>query len=51
LISDPAWGVLMREHRELEGVDLVRFTFELDEAVGQIHELVSAVFGSPVSAN
>jgi putative nucleotidyltransferase with HDIG domain len=46
LISDPAWAVLLKEHRDLEGVDLVRFTFELDEAVDQIHDLVSTVFGS-----
>jgi hypothetical protein len=26
-------------------VDLVRFSFELDEAVAEIHELVSAVLG------
>jgi putative nucleotidyltransferase with HDIG domain len=47
LISDPAWAILLKEHRELEGMDLVRFTFELDEAVEDIHALVSAVFGSP----
>ena len=36
---------------ELEGVDLARFTFELDDAVGEIFELVSTVFGaSPVHA-
>jgi putative nucleotidyltransferase with HDIG domain len=46
LISDSAWAVLLKEHRELEGVDLVRFTFELDEAVEEIQALVSAVFGS-----
>ena len=46
LISDPAWAVLLKEHRDLEGVDLVRFTFELDEAVEEIHTLVSAVFES-----
>jgi putative nucleotidyltransferase with HDIG domain len=46
LISDPAWSVLLKEHRDLEGVDLVRFTFELDEAVEEIHGLVSTVFGS-----
>jgi putative nucleotidyltransferase with HDIG domain len=46
LISDPAWAILLREHRDLEGVDLVRFTFELDEAVGEIHALVSTVFGA-----
>jgi len=49
MISDPAWGILAREHRELDGIDLARFTFELDDAVGEIFELVSAVFGaSPV---
>ena len=49
LISDPAWAILLREHRELEGMDLVRFTFELDEAVEEIHALVSTIFG-PVPA-
>ena len=46
LISDPAWAILSREYRNLETVDLVRFTFELDEAVEEIHALVGAVFGS-----
>ncbi len=45
LVSDPAWVILLQEHRELEGVDLVRFTFELDEAVEEIHALVAAIFG------
>jgi hypothetical protein len=27
-------------------MDLVRFTFELDEAVAEIHALVATVFGS-----
>ncbi len=45
LIADPAWAILLKEHRDLEGVDLVRFTFELDEAVEEIHALVSTVFG------
>jgi putative nucleotidyltransferase with HDIG domain len=44
LIADSSWKILLQEHLELEGVDLVRFTFELDEAVGEIHSLVSAVF-------
>ncbi|HWY53150.1 MAG TPA: HDOD domain-containing protein [Terriglobales bacterium] len=49
LIADPAWAILLKEHRDLEGVDLVRFTFELDEAVEEIHSLVATVFGaSPV---
>ena len=45
-ISDPAWGILLQEHHDLEGVDLVRFTFELDDAVGEIFDLVSTIFGS-----
>jgi putative nucleotidyltransferase with HDIG domain len=45
LIADPAWGILLKEHRDLEGVDLARFTFELDEAVQEIHTLVATVFG------
>jgi len=49
LVSDPAWAILLKEHRDLEGVDLVRFTFELDEAVEEIHALVSTVFGSTLS--
>jgi putative nucleotidyltransferase with HDIG domain len=51
LISDPAWSLLLKAHPKLREVDLVRFTFELDEAVAEIHELVSAVLGpAPVSA-
>jgi putative nucleotidyltransferase with HDIG domain len=45
LVSDPAWAILLKEHHDLEGVDLVRFTFELDEAVEEIHALVFTVFG------
>jgi len=46
LMADPAWAILLKEHRDLGGVDLVRFTFELDEAVEGIHALVATVFGS-----
>ncbi len=49
LVSDSAWAILLKEHRNLEGVDLVRFTFELDEAVEEIHALVATVFGSTPS--
>jgi putative nucleotidyltransferase with HDIG domain len=45
LISDPAWTVLLKAQPELGQLDLVRFSFELDEAVAEIHELVSAVLG------
>jgi putative nucleotidyltransferase with HDIG domain len=50
LVGDPAWAVLLQAHRDLEGVDLVRFTFELDEAVEEVHALVSAIFGSAAAA-
>jgi putative nucleotidyltransferase with HDIG domain len=46
MISDPAWEILAKGHRELESVDLARFTFELDDAVGEIFELVSTVLGA-----
>lgn len=45
LLSDPAWGILSQEHKEMADVDLELFTFELDDAVGQISELVATVFG------
>jgi putative nucleotidyltransferase with HDIG domain len=45
LISDPAWAVLLAAQPDLGDVDLVRFTFELDEAVEEIHAVVSAVLG------
>ncbi|HTZ99768.1 MAG TPA: HDOD domain-containing protein [Candidatus Aquilonibacter sp.] len=43
---DSAWVTLMEKHRELENIDLARFTFELDEAVADIRDLVSMIFGS-----
>jgi putative nucleotidyltransferase with HDIG domain len=46
LVHDPAWAILLKEHRTLEGVDLVRFTFELDEAMAEVFDLVSTIFGS-----
>jgi putative nucleotidyltransferase with HDIG domain len=44
-VGDPAWAILLKEHRELDGVDLVRFTFELDEAIEEVFGLVSTIFG------
>jgi putative nucleotidyltransferase with HDIG domain len=46
MAHDPAWAALAKEHRELDGIDLMRFTFELDEAIEDIRDLVSLVFGS-----
>lgn len=51
LISDPAWAILLKQHHDLQGVDLVRFTFELDEAVEEIYGLVSTVFGGSTGVN
>lgn len=51
LVNDPAWAVLLKAYGALEGVDLVRFTFELDEAVEEISKLVSTIFGGAVKKN
>jgi hypothetical protein len=50
-VSNPAWEILLKEHRELDGVDLVRFTFELDEAIGEVFALVSSIFGGSAARN
>jgi putative nucleotidyltransferase with HDIG domain len=49
LVSDLAWTLLAAEHKELDGLDLELFTFEMDEAIGEVTELVSTIFG-PVAA-
>jgi len=49
LVRDPAWAVLLAEYRKLDGVDLARFTFELDEAVEGISQLVATIFGARVA--
>jgi len=46
LVHDPAWAVLQNQHRDLEGVDLARLTFELDDAVGEVFGLVETIFGA-----
>ena len=51
LAHNPAWAILLKAYRDLEGVDLVRFTFELDEAAVEIYELVSTIFGSAAVRN
>jgi hypothetical protein len=32
-------------------VDLVRFSFELDDAVGEVFELVTTIFGGAAARN
>ncbi len=46
LVHNPAWAILQNQHRDLEGVDLAHFTFELDDAVEEVFELVATIFGS-----
>jgi len=50
LVDNPAWPILLQEYRKLEGVDLVRFTFELDEAAAEVSQLVSTIFGAAAAA-
>jgi putative nucleotidyltransferase with HDIG domain len=50
LVDEPAWHILMQAHQEVAGVDLFRFTLELDDAVGEVCELVASIFGSSASA-
>jgi putative nucleotidyltransferase with HDIG domain len=46
LVHNPAWAILQNQYRDLEGVDLARFTFELDDAVEEVFELVATIFGA-----
>jgi putative nucleotidyltransferase with HDIG domain len=45
LAHSPAWDALARHSRVLEGMDLARFTFEMDEQMPEICELVSTILG------
>lgn len=45
MVHDPAWEILASEYRALHHMDLVRFTFELDEAIDEISGLVETIFG------
>ena len=44
LLSDPAWSILLREFKDLAKVDLALFSFELDDSVAEVSELVSTIF-------
>jgi len=46
MVGDPAWDIIMKEHHELELVDLAQFTFELDGAMGEIADLVSTILST-----
>lgn len=46
LAYNPAWAILLKEHSELEGVDLVRFTFEMDDAMTNIYDMVATIFAT-----
>jgi putative nucleotidyltransferase with HDIG domain len=49
LVADPAWAILLRENPALEGLDLARFTYEMDDAAGEIRAMVAVVFGGTAS--
>ena len=46
LAHNPAWAILQNQQRDLEAVDLARFTFELDDAVEEVFDLVATIFGA-----
>ncbi len=46
MVGDPAWDIIVKDHRELERVDLAQFTFELDDAMKEITELVTTILGT-----
>ena len=47
LVADPAWSILLKDHETLAKMDLALFSFELDEAVGEVAALVSSIFAAP----
>ena len=51
LVHDHAWAVLAKQYHRIQEIDLVRFTFELDEQMPEICELVSTILGSTVMAH
>jgi HD-like signal output (HDOD) protein len=42
-LAEPAWEILHAHHPQMEGLDLVRFTADLDLAAGEVAKLVEAV--------
>lgn len=46
LAGNPAWAILSKEYESIGQMDLVRFSFELDEAVEEIAILVNIIFGA-----
>jgi putative nucleotidyltransferase with HDIG domain len=49
LVGDPAWAILLKEHKDLAKVDLALFSFELDEAVDEVSKLVATIFSGQKS--
>jgi HD-like signal output (HDOD) protein len=48
LASDPAWQGLQAAYPTLGGMDLARFTLDIEGAMDQVVAAVDAVFGAPV---
>lgn len=46
LASEPSWQVLAKKHPAVADLDLVRFTFELEEFVTEVEGLVDSILGA-----
>jgi putative nucleotidyltransferase with HDIG domain len=46
LASEPSWQVLAKKHPVVADLDLVRFTFELEEFVTELEGLVDSILGA-----
>jgi putative nucleotidyltransferase with HDIG domain len=51
LMSDPAWAILLAEHKSLADMDMALFSFQMDEAVEEVSELVATIFGAAKAKN
>lgn len=50
--AHPGWELLTSQYKELEKLDLVRFTFEVSDAVSEVSPVVNLIFpGSTPGAN
>ncbi|HEY7097237.1 MAG TPA: HDOD domain-containing protein [Terriglobales bacterium] len=44
LQGDPAWATLVAENKNFDELDIERFTFEMDDSLAEIHQLVNIIF-------
>ena len=51
LASEPSWQMLQKRHPDAAaGLDLARFTFELDQYGFEVQTMVDSIFSSPIPA-